>query len=96
MVNTRAEARGLNGASKPDAFLTLNTAYSNAKDIPVYVKKSGTWVKLTAEQGEPASKIGVDINYQWVSERVSLKGEYPRFVEWVEADASFRNQIKWW
>ena len=96
MINTHAEKKGLPNASKPDYVLTLNTAYSNARDIPVYVKKSGTWVELTAKQGEPASKIGVDITFQWVDERTSLKGSYPLFVDWVQATAEFRNQIKWW
>jgi hypothetical protein len=96
MVNTNADLKGLSSASKEDAFLTLNKAYTNAKDIPVYVKKNGTWVELTAVQGEPASKIGVDINFQWVNERQSMKGEYPLFVNWVQADATFRDQIKWW
>ena len=96
MINTHAEKKGLPNASKPDYVLTLNTVYSNARDIPVYVKKSGTWVELTAIQGEPASKIGVDISFQWVDERTSLKGSCPLFVDWVQATAEFRNQIKWW
>jgi hypothetical protein len=96
MVNTNAHLKGLNSDSKDDVIFTLNTAYTNAKNIPVYVKKNGTWVELTAVQGEPASKIGVDINFQWVNERQSMKGEYPLFVEWVQADATFRSQIKWW
>ena len=96
MVNTNAHLKGLNSANKEDKFLTLNTTYNNAKDIPVYVKKNGAWVQLTAVQGEPASKIGVDINFQWVNERQSMKGNYPLFVDWVQADAEFRSQIKWW
>lgn len=96
MINTHAEKKGLPNASKPDYVLTLNTAYSNARDIPVYVKKSGTWVELTAIQGEPASKIGVDISFQWIDERTSLKGSCPLFVDWVQATAEFRDQIKWW
>jgi len=96
MVNTHADKKGLSSASKEDAFLTLTKHYSNAKDIPVYVKKNGAWVELTAVQGEPASKIGVDINFKWVDERDSMKGEYPLFVDWVKADATFRSKIKWW
>ena len=95
MVNTNAQLKGLNSANKEDKFLTLNTTYTNAKDIPVYVKKNGTWVELTAVRGEPASKIGVDINFQWVNERQSMKGNYPLFVDWVQADAEFRS-FKWW
>ena len=95
MVNTNADLKGLSSASKEDAFLTLNKAYTNAKDIPVYVKKNGTWVELTAVRGEPASKIGVGLDYVWVNERESLKGTYDEFVKWVEADANERN-FKWW
>ena len=95
MVNTNAHLKGLNSASKDDVILTLNTTYSDAKNIPVYVKKNGTWVELTAIKGEPASKIGVGIDYQWVNERESLKGTYTKFVDWVQADANERG-FKWW
>jgi hypothetical protein len=95
MVNTNAHLKGLNSDSKNDVIFTLNTAYTNAKDIPVYVKKNGTWVELTAVRGEPASKIGVGLDYVWVNERESLKGTYDEFVKWVEADANERN-FKWW
>jgi hypothetical protein len=95
MVNTNAHLKGLNSDSKNDVIFTLNTAYTNAKDIPVYVKKNGTWVELTAVRGEPASKIGVGLDYVWVNERESLKGTYDKFVKWVEADANERN-FKWW
>ena len=95
MVNTNAHLKGLNSDSKNDVIFTLNEAYTNAKDIPVYVKKNGTWVELTAVRGEPASKIGVGLDYVWVNERESLKGTYDKFVKWVEADANERN-FKWW
>lgn len=96
MINTHAEKKGLPNASKPDYILTLNKAYANAKDIPVYVKKSGTWVELTAKQGEPASKIGVVTTFKWCDERQSLKDSRPSFVKWVQATAEFRSQIIWW
>ena len=94
MINTHAEKKGLPNASKPDYILTLNTTYTNARDIPVYVKKSGTWVELKAIQGEPASKIGVDTTFQWVNERTSLKGSYPRFADWVQGKLG--KEVKWW
>ena len=95
MVNTNAHLKGLTSASKDDVIFTLNATYTNAKDIPVYVKKNGAWVELTAVKGEPASKIGVGLDYVWVDERESLKGTYDKFVEWVRADANERN-FKWW
>ena len=94
MINTHAEKKGLPNASKPDYILTLNTTYTNARDIPVYVKKSGTWVELKAIQGEPASKIGVDTTFQWVNERTSLKGSYPSFADWVQGKLG--KEVKWW
>ena len=94
MINTHAEKKGLPNASKPDYILTLNTTYTNARDIPVYVKKSGTWVELKAIQGEPASKIGVDTTFQWVDERTSLKGSYTRFADWVQGKLG--KEVKWW
>ncbi len=84
MVNTNATAKNLNGRENvEDKILVLDVAYDNAKDIPVYVKKNGKWAQLKAEQGEPASKIGVDTSYQWCDERVSMKENYPRFTQWV-------------
>ena len=85
MVNTKAEDSGLNGASKPYKEFYLETKYSNARDIPVFVKKGSAWVELTANQGEPASKIGVSTSFVWCNERVSLKQDYPLFTKWVEA-----------
>ena len=95
MINTHASAYGASADGVPDAILVLNTEYEDAKDIPVFVKKSGVWCELTAVRGEPASKIGVPINFGWCYERVSMKGEYPLFVDWVTADANQRNFI-WW
>ena len=95
MINTGAAAYGSSADGVDDAILELDTEYDNAKDIPIFVKKSGVWCELTAVQGEPASKIGVPTTFQWCAERVSMKGEYPLFVDWVKADANHRNFI-WW
>lgn len=97
MINTNATAKGLNGATAEDYILELDTEYASAKNIPVYVKKNGVWCELTANQGEPASKIGIsNLNFRWCDEQVSMKNDYPRFTEWVEATAEFRSQITWW
>ena len=48
MINTNASAKNLRGADLDDVEFELTTAYSNAKEIPVYVKKNGQWIELQA------------------------------------------------
>lgn len=81
--------------SKDPVEVKLDGNYSNAKDIPVTVTKNGTTVPLTAERGEPASKIAVPMspNFQWCAERVSMKEQYPLFLDWC-TDNSFTSV--WW
>ena len=92
MINTRVSqkseliAQGVSYAdNQPDVILELDKAYENAKDIPVYVQKGGEWIELTAERGEPASKIGVTTSFRWVTETefIGDKNWYPLFTEWV-------------
>ena len=88
MVNT--------GRMSRDAVeVKLDNYYSNAKDIPVTVTKNGTTVALKAEKGEPASKIAVptSANFQWCAERVSMKQQYPLFIDWC-TNNSFTSV--WW
>ncbi len=94
MINTNADLKGLNSGTAEDVEIELTKAYANAKDIPVYVKKDGAWVELKAQQGEPASKLGVDTNFRWCNERSSLKGDYPLFVQWVTTAGAER--VKWY
>ena len=94
MINTNADLKGLNSGTAGDVEIELSKAYANAKDIPVYVKKEGAWVELKAQQGEPASKLGVDTNFRWCNERSSLKGDYPLFVQWVTTAGAER--VKWY
>jgi len=94
MINTNADLKGLNSGTAGDKEIELTKAYANAKDIPVYVKKDGAWVELKAQQGEPASKLGVDTNFRWCNERSSLKGDYPLFVQWVTTAGAER--VKWY
>ena len=97
MINTNAASKGLRGGSAEDGILILNTAYNNAREIPVFVKKNGVWCELAATAGEPASKIGIsNMNFRWCDERTSMKGTYPFFADWVQATAEFRGTIVWW
>ncbi len=94
MINTNASAKNLRGADLDDFEFELTTAYSNAKEIPVYVKKNGQWVELKAVQGEPASKIGVGTDFIWCDEQVSLKKEHILFVDWVQGKVG--STVKWY
>ena len=89
MVNTGR------GSRLDPVEVKLDTYYANAKDIPVTVTKNGTTVALKADKGEPASKIAVPMsaNFQWCAERVSMKQQYPLFIDWC-TDNSF-NSV-WW
>lgn len=91
MINTNAGKYGKSADGVDPAILVLDKAYDNAKDIPVYVKKNGTWVELTAKQGEPASKIGVSTDFQWVNEKEYIGKAYSSFAEWVK-----NPDVKWY
>lgn len=85
MINTGASAYGASADGVAEAVLVLDKTYTNAKFIPVYVKKNGHWIELTAERGTPASKIGVSPNFRIVPEQVFIgsEGQYPLFTKWV-------------
>jgi hypothetical protein len=89
MVNTGR------GSRLDPVEVKLDNYYSNAKNIPVTVTKNGITVPLTAEKGEPASKIAVPMsaNFQWCAERVSMKEQYEYFTDWCTVN-SFRSE--WW
>ena len=94
MVNTNAEnttnpkdrSQKLNGISKAPVSFSIIGDWTNAKDIKIEVKKNGTWMELKAVKGEPASKIAVENTFHWCDELVSLKGQYPLFTQWVQAN----------
>ena len=102
MVNTNAEntpdpkdpSKMLKGASRPDVSFSITGNWSTVKDVPIYVKKNGHWMELTAERGVPASKIGVDDTFVWCLEKVNISGQYPRFTNWVTKNLD--NQSKWY
>ena len=83
MVNTNART-GRNISTLPKIFKVSGTSKADwGKNIPVYVQKSGTWIELTANQGEPAAKVGVAPGFDYCDERQSIKKKYPQFAEWV-------------
>ena len=98
MVNTNALGKGLKGNARdmePVVFNLGRAIYSpaDAKDIKVEVFKNGEWQELTAVKGEPATKIAVGVDYEWLDERTSIKDEYPLFVGWADG-TNFVS--KWW
>ena len=99
MVNTGAQAAGLNGKddAEPVTFKVEKPQGSNigeiAKNIPVYVIKNEIPCYLLAPIGEIASKIGVDCDYVWCTEREDIDHKYSLiedgtqkklFTEWVQ------------
>ena len=94
MINTNASSKNLRGAQLDDVEFELSATYSNAKEIPVYVKKNGQWIELQAVKGEPASKIGVGTDFLWCDEQVSLKKEHILFVDWVQGKVG--STVRWY
>ena len=94
MVNTNAEntqnpkdpSQKLKGASKTPVSFSMIGDWTNAKDIKIEVKKNDTWMELKAVKGEPAAKIAVETTFNWCNELVSIKGQYPLFTQWVQAN----------
>ena len=66
----------------------------NAKNIPIIVIKDGIQFELSAQKGEPASKIAVsNMNFDWADERQSIKRKYPLFVDWAQGGQKISD---WW
>jgi hypothetical protein len=98
MVNTHAEViPGAAHATKAPVRQELGYGISSAAEaktkLKIEVFKNNEWCELTAETAQPAAKIAVDTDYQWLDERMSIKSVYPNFVSWVQNPD--RND-KWW
>jgi hypothetical protein len=98
MVNTHAEnIPGAAYATKAPVRQELGYGINNAAEaktkLKIEVYKNNEWCELTAETAQPAAKIAVDTDYQWLDERTSIKDVYPGFVSWVQNPD--RNN-KWW
>ncbi len=98
MVNTNARAKGLNGNNRdmtPVKF-RLGRGIADAAEangIKIEVFKNNEWQELTAERGEPASKLAVGTNYYWLDERTSIKETYEKFTDWA-TNNNFSSE--WW
>jgi hypothetical protein len=106
MINTGAAAAGYpnqayesNGVYPEKAIFErtisrVDATNGKAIKIEVYKTKDGVadWYELTANEGEPASKMGVSPNFTPCKERQDIKGRYTNFVNWVTTNDP---QI-WW
>ena len=78
MVNT-----GLATADPVEFVLNDGKTYTKPDEIKLYVKKSGIWMEITAEQAKPAGKFNCKVGTKWCDEYVNIKRVYPLFAEWV-------------
>ena len=60
-------------------------------DVIVEVYKEHTVIPLRSDIGEPAAKIAVDPDFQWVNERVHISSVYPDFKKYVKDTT-----VKWY
>lgn len=82
------------------AYFTISSGLNPAvhgRDIKIYVVKPNaqgveTTYELTAQQGEPAAKVAVLPTFQYCDEFASIKGTFPKFLEWVQQGAN----VKWY
>ena len=98
MVNTHAEvipgaAHATKAPVRQELGYGINSAAEAKTKLKIEVFKNNEWCELTAETAQPAAKIAVDTDYQWLDERMSIKEVYPNFVSWVQNPD--RND-KWW
>ena len=104
MVNTNAQAKGLNGDTKAPVSvgtLTINFTPENfcekVNAIKIEVKKNGQWMELTARQGEACCKFACypANEYKWVPERDFINNYYS-FSDWVQGfSANLTKKINW-
>ena len=93
MVNTGA------GPSLPSVDISskVNVSITNASEadskLKLEVFKNGEWQEMAAPKGEPSCKLAVDPTFKILTERKSIKNEYPLFVNWA-TETGFTS--KWW
>jgi len=76
--------------------ITLTGNYANAWDainaLPIYVQNpNGQVIQLTINPGVPAEMFAVPATTDWSDERVSIRYQYPTFVDWIRDST-----IQWW
>ncbi|MCI7399510.1 MAG: hypothetical protein MSH57_03725, partial [Prevotella sp.] len=79
MVNTGAGAR-----KDPVSFVLDGTFEHDANNIVVQVEKEGEPMTITANRGQVASKIAVEPNYEWCTEKQDIEAKYPNFGKYVK------------
>ena len=92
MINTNAPS-GISGLDPIE--YKYSDGQVNAKEIAIIVIKDGIQFTLSANRGEPASKIAVsNMNFQWTNERQSIKKKYPQFAKWAQEGQTVISE--WW
>lgn len=84
MVNTATDASPKIVTRDPVPFELEGTFKADGSDIPVFVKKDGKWMPLTANVGKPASKFSCKTTTAWVDEYINIELAYPKFSDWVK------------
>lgn len=87
MVNTASDGAPKIVERPAVEFEIEGTFAADGSDIPVYVKKNGEWIELTAYMGEPAAKFNCPVGTHWVDEYVGISNAYPDFQGWVSNTA---------
>ncbi|MBE6259453.1 MAG: hypothetical protein E7107_01325 [Prevotella sp.] len=87
MVNT-----GVNVGKTSAAFVLDDHTYADhdGNDILITVYKGGSWVEITAEQGEPAGKFNAPVDTDWCEEYANIKKVYTNFAAWVQ-----NTEVEW-
>jgi hypothetical protein len=93
MVNTKAENKGLSGATRDPIAFDLEGSFKSLDDIKLEVFRQNRWMTLTAPKGDASCKIAVGIDFVWPDERVSLKTMYPDFLKYVR---NYEEVESWW
>ena len=61
-------------------------------DLNVYAEENP--LPLTAEKGQPAEKLCVDVDFSWVTEKMKMRVWYPDFEHYVTGDEVLEHS--WW
>ena len=83
MVNTATDASPKIVIRPAVSFEIEGKFAADGSDIPVFVKKNGEWMELTARRGNPASKFRCKTTTKWVDEYINIDLAYPKFGQWV-------------
>ena len=83
MVNTATDYSPKIVMKDAVSFFLEGDFGGDAINIPIFVKKNGEWMELTARRGNPASKFRCAITTKWVDEYINIDWAYPLFDEWV-------------